>query len=357
MSSTRPLPSVNPGCDLSPSQGTDAVANDVTTSEDEIRRLEFQPGTAGYHAAAVVPTAAPGDLVDDVLAQMRGRQFDSAAAVAVCSDGRLVGLATLERLFAAPVGATVEQVMDPDPPAVAPGTDQEGAAWIAVQHGEPGLAVVDAEGRFAGLIPPQRLLAVLLEARHNDLARLGGFLRSTTSARTASIESVPRRLWHRLPWLMVGLLGAIGAAAIVGGFENQLQRNVLIAFFIPGVVYLADAVGTQTETLVIRGLSVGVGLRRVAGRELTTGLLVGVLLAAASYPLVLLGWHDAQVATVVSIALLGSCTIASTVAMALPWVLQRLGKDPAFGAGPLATVIQDLLSIVIYFAAAAAILG
>ncbi len=333
------------------------MVNDPTTKDDRSGQLEFAKGTAGWHAAPAVPTAAPGERVDAVLAQMRGRHYDSAAVVAVCTDGRLVGLATMERLLAAPADATVEQVMDPNPPVVAPGTDQEMAASMAVQHGEPGLAVVDADGRFAGLIPPQRLLTVLLEERHSDLARMGGFMLSTTSARQASIESVPRRLWHRLPWLLVGLAGAIAAAAIVGGFESELQHHVLVAFFIPGVVYLADAVGTQTEALVIRGQSVGVGVRRIAGRELTTGLLVGVLIAAASYPLVLFGWHDPKVAAVVSVALLGSCTIASSVAMALPWLLQRLGKDPAFGAGPLATVIQDLLSIVIYFSAAVIILG
>jgi magnesium transporter len=329
------------------------VENDPTASSV----LEFQQGTAAGHAATRVPTAGPGDRVDAVLARMRWREFDSAAVIAVCTDGRLVGLATIERLLAAPDDATVEQVMDPDPPAVAPGTDQEQAAWMAVRHGESGLPVVDPDGRFVGLIPPQRLLSVLLEEHHEDLARLGGFLRSTTSAREASIESVPRRLWHRLPWLIVGLFGAIAAAVIVGGFETQLQDKVLVAFFIPGVVYLADAVGTQTEALVIRGLSVGVGVRRIAGRELTTGLFVGLVIAAASYPLVLFGWHDAQVAAIVSVALLASCTIATTVAMVLPWLLQRLGKDPAFGAGPLATVIQDLLSIVIYFSAAAIILG
>ncbi len=333
------------------------MVTDLTASGDETVRVEFQPGTAAGHAAAAVPIAGPSDRVDTLLADMRGRQFDCAAVVAVCSEGRLVGLATIEQLLAAPADATVEQVMDPNPPVVAPGTDQEDAAWVAVRHGESGLAVIDTDGRFAGLIPPHRLLSVLLEEHHEDLARLGGFLRSTKSARDASIESIPRRLWHRLPWLLLGLLGAIGAAAIVGGFESQLQRNVLIAFFIPGVVYLADAVGTQTETLVIRGLSVGVGLRRVAVRELTTGLVVGALIAAASYPLVLFGWHDQQVAAAVSVALFASCTIATTVAMTLPWLLQRLGKDPAFGAGPLATVIQDLLSIVIYFAAAAAIIS
>ena len=101
------------------------MVNDVSTSEDETGRLEFQAGTAGAHAVAVVPTAAPGDSVDAVLAQMRGRQFDCASVVAVCSAGRLVGVATIEQLLAAPADATVEQVMDPNPPVVAPGTDQE----------------------------------------------------------------------------------------------------------------------------------------------------------------------------------------------------------------------------------------
>src|SRR3990170_111561 len=99
--------------------------------------------------------------------------------------------------------------MDADPQVVAPGVDQEVAAWKAVQHGETSLAVVDAEGRFAGFIPPGRLLAVLLWEHDEDMARLGGFVRDTAAARTASEEPVARRFWHRLPWLMVGLLGAL----------------------------------------------------------------------------------------------------------------------------------------------------
>ncbi len=66
-----------------------------------------------------------------------------------------------------------------------------------------------------------------------------------------------QRLWHRLPWLLVGLLGAMAATALVGGFERQLEANVLLAFFIPAVVYMADAVGTQTEAVLIRALSAG----------------------------------------------------------------------------------------------------
>jgi magnesium transporter len=313
--------------------------------------------TAAEHASAAVPVAAPSDNAADVLDAMRGRVFDSAAVVAVCDGERLTGLVTIERLLAAPPNALLSDLADLDPPVVAPRTNQELVAWRAVEHGEPGLAVVDDEGRFRGLIPPQRMLAVLLAEHDEDMARLGGFLHSAAAARSASQESVRRRLWHRLPWLAIGLAGAMGAAGVVGAFEADLQRQVLLAFFVPGVVYMADAVGTQTETLVIRGLSVGVGIGRVVFRELVTGLLVGILLAAVVLPFTLLVWGNAEVAVTVSLALLGACSVATLVAMALPWAFSKLGRDPAFGSGPLATVLQDLLSIVIYLGIARAIVG
>lgn len=307
--------------------------------------------TAAAHASTAVPVAAPADPVGLVLDRLRGQTFDTAAAVAVCSGDLLVGMVTIERLLAADPGVAVAEVMDTGPPTVAPGTDQEQVAWRAVQHGATALAVVDGAGRFRGLVPPQRLLAVLLAEHDEDIARLGGFLGTAATARSAVTESVQLRLWHRLPWLLVGLAGALLAAVIVGAFEQQLAEEVLIAFFIPGVVYLADAVGTQTEALVIRGLAAGVGIARVAAREALTGILLGLLFAAVTYPLVLLLWQNQQVAAAVAVALFAASSLATVVALALPWILNRLGHDPAFGSGPLATVVQDLLSIVIYFLA------
>jgi magnesium transporter len=238
--------------------------------------------------------------------------------------------------------------MDAQPPVVAPGTDQELAAWQAVRLGETSLAVVDEDQRFLGFIPPQRLLAVLLHEHEEDLARLGGFMRGARGARAASEEPVVERLWHRLPWLGVGLLGALLAANIMGGFEEHLRGHIVVAFFVPAIVYLADAVGTQTETLVIRGLSLGVTIRDVVWREIATGLLIGTALATLAFPVAFLRWGEADVALAVALALLAACSTATLIALALPWAFQRAGRDPAFGSGPLATVLQDLLSILIY---------
>ncbi len=330
----------------------DAAGRATTARSGE---LSTRLGTAAEHASLAVPVAATDDRVEEVVLGLRGRWFESAAVVAVCDDRRLAGLVSIERMLSAPVHTRVGDVMDPRPPIVAPGTDQEHAAWRAVQHQEPALAVVDSEGRFLGVIPPVRLLAILLQEHDQDVARLGGFLGSAASARDASTEPISRRLWHRAPWLLAGLAGALLAAVIVGSYERVLEQEVLIAFFLPGVVYIADAVGTQTEALIIRGLSVGVSVARIAIREILTGVALGLLLAALTYPLVWSIWHESDVALAVALALFAASSIATVVAMALPWAFHRLGRDPAFGSGPLATVVQDLLSVIIYFGTASLI--
>jgi magnesium transporter len=315
-------------------------------------------GTAAGHATDRVPVAAPGDRVADVLDALRGRTFDSVAVVIVCEPGgRLAGLARVESLLAAPDAAIVGQVMDPRPVTVAPGTDQEEVARLAVEHGQAVPVVVDENGRFLGLVPAERLLGVLLEEHHEDLSRIGGLLHSAASTRAVTLETVPRRVWHRLPWLGLGLIGAMAAAGMLNAFERQLSDVVLIAFFIPGIVYLADAVGTQTEIIAIRGLSVGVSVSRIAGREMLTGLIIGALLGAVMLPLTVAVWGDARVAVAVALAVAAASIVASAVAMALPWLFNRLGRDPAFGSGPVSTVVQDLLSIVIYLGVAAALVS
>jgi magnesium transporter len=156
-------------------------------------------------------------------------------------------------------------------------------------------------------------------------------------------------------------VAVVSPAATVKEVRRSLagQRfdTVVLAFFLPGIVYLADAVGTQTETLVIRGLSVGVPLGRVVCRELLTGLFIRAALGLGFFPFAFFRWGNYDVALAVGLALVAACSTASLTAMTLPWFLQRLGADPAFGSGPLATVVQDLLSLVIYLVICRAALG
>jgi magnesium transporter len=312
------------------------------------------PWSSSNVTPEVAPVAAPDELVGTVLRRLTGHRFETVSAIAVCVGDELRGLVKLEDLLAAPVDVALASVMDADPPKLEePGEESlERAAWRAVQRGESTVALTTSGNRYLGVVSPHGLLQLLLAEHEEDMARLGGFLRGTRRVRQSSEEPIPRRFWHRLPWLILGLGGAVLAAEIVAAFEQQLSETVLLAFFIPGIVYMADAVGTQTEALIVRGLSVGIPIGHVIRRELATGLLIGLTVAAVFLPIGLWRWGDPQVALTVSIALLASCSTATVVGMALPWALARRGLDPAFGTGPLATVIQDLLSVLIYLSVA-----
>jgi magnesium transporter len=295
-----------------------------------------------------VPHIEQGATVAELRRRLRERRYEVAGDLAVCEARRLVGLVTGERLLNAGDEARISEIMDGDPPVVAPGLDQELVAWKAVQRGENSLAVVDDQGRFCGLIPTRRLLAVTLAEHHEDLARLSGLLKNSLAILTSAHESIVKRIGHRLPWLLLGLLGALVSADLVRMFEGQLRDKLTLAFFLPAIVYLADAVGTQTEVLVVRGIAVGWSRGRMIRSEMSVGLIVGAVLALVAAPFLFWHWADPQVVRIVLISLVAACACASMIALLLPLLLARLGLDPAFGSGPLATVLQDLLSIVIF---------
>jgi magnesium transporter len=313
--------------------------------------------TAAEHATTRVPVAGILQRAGDVRQLLAGQRYDCATHVVVCDGDAFRGIVPIEDLLFAAPDAQMESLLDSQAPVVAPGIDQEVAAARAVRHDKSALAVVDGQGHFVGVIPPHRLLAVLLSEHEEDLSRAAGFLRTTSVARATSEERVPRRFLHRLPWLLLGLGGALMAADLVGSFETHLQLNLMLAFFIPGIVYLADAVGTQTETVVVRGLSLGVPMRRMAGRELMTGVLIGMALAVVALPFVWWRWGDADLALSLGLSVFAACSTATMAAMMLPWLFDAFALDPAFGSGPLATVVQDLLSIWIYLSVTTSVMS
>jgi magnesium transporter len=153
------------------------------------------------------------------------------------------------------------------------------------------------------------------------------------------------------------LVGGCLAAGVAHLFEAALERDITLAFFLPLVVYMSDAVGTQTETVLVRALAYGrVPLFSQLLREGLLGLLIGGtvgVLAGAG----LFAWSGQQtIATVVGITLAVTSLVATLVASLLPLGLLRLGADPALASGPIATVLQDLLSVTIYLSIATAML-
>lgn len=170
-------------------------------------------------------------------------------------------------------------------------------------------------------------------------------------------EHISQLVRERIPWLLLGLAGAACASLLVAHFEEALQANIALAFFIPAIVYLADAVGTQTETLYVRALSQGrTHFITYLKKELFVGILLGASFGTLASLLSYLWLGSLETAQTVGLALGITMALAPLVALVVPQILFKEHTDPALGAGPLTTVIQDVLSLCIYFIVATFIL-
>jgi magnesium transporter len=313
---------------------------------------------AADHIEPALLQASPDDTAAALRERIRASGLPAGDTICVVDQGgRLLGLLSPGDLLAAADSARAGELARRDLPRVLPDTDREQMVSLALQHGLTAVPVVTDEGRLLGVAGAATLMEILRWEHVEDLHRLAGITREDGRAVRALEEPPLRRARHRLPWLLVGFAGSVLATFIVARFESTLAALPAIAFFVPGLVYLADAIGTQSEAVAVRGLSLSrVGVARLLGGELRTGLLIGLVLAAAAWPLVWLAFGDAALAAAVALALAGASALASTLGLMLPWALARLGTDPAYGSGPLATILQDMLTLLIYFGCVSALL-
>ena len=316
------------------------------------------PQTVARYIITAVPIGRLDESVGDVRERLIGRKYDDASHVFVVTEtGKLSGIVGIDRFFdspaATPLGGLIDNV---SANGLALTTDREEAASVAIRAGVSILGVCDSEGRFVGAVPASALMSILRDEHLEDLHHMAGILGKSEAAKAALVSPPYSRALYRLPWLLVGMAGSAVATAMMVRFETALAANIAVALFIPAIVYLADAIGTQSEAVVVRGLSLtATDLAPLLIGELGTGILIGGALGAIAFPLVWLGFGSGLLAATVAITLLAASSVATTIGFLLPWLFARFGYDPAFGAGPVATVIQDVLSLLIYFTIAAAL--
>lgn len=309
------------------------------------------------HLVRDVAVARPGEAAGAVLERLRRATPAFHDTVYVTGeDGRVEGAVALGTLLAAKEHTPLRSLARPAHPAPAD-SDQEHIASHALRHGLTAVPMISPAGVLMGVVPPAALMRILRREHVEDLHRLAGIGAEGELAREA-IEAPPlRRARDRLPWLVAGLAGSALATLVMAAFEARLEQRVAIAFFVPAIVYLADAIGTQTEAIAVRGLSLSrAPLRDLVWGEVRTGLVMGAALGGLAWPAVWIAFGDGRLATTVTLSLVVAGAVATTVGLLLPWALARSGRDPAFGSGPLATIIQDTLSLLIYFAIASLLL-
>lgn len=315
--------------------------------------------TAAELLSKRVPTAHSGDLVGSVRSTTLHErcQWDSVTYVYILNaQEHLIGVISMKELICADAKSRVEEVMIQSVVTANPTTDREHVAMRAIRHGIKAVPIVDHDGRFLGIVGTDAILKTLHEEHVEDFLKYAGIRRTgtITDLLTARVGTL---IHHRLPWLLVGLAGSMVATLLVRAFDHVLERELALAFFIPLIVYMADAFGTQTQTLYIRGRVLErIPFGRTFAREIAVALGVGTACALLLFAFALIGFQSVALAWTVGLALMSSILVAGTLALTITALLERLGKDSALGGGPLATVIQDVVSLAIYFLIASAII-
>ncbi len=273
----------------------------------------------------------------------------------VDTERRLLGVLSVRDLFRAPADATVGSIATRGALVTAgPDMSQEQAAHRALDHGIKALPVVDDLGRLLGVLPNDAILAITRREAREDMLHIAGI--HPSHAGLDNILSIPlgRALLHRLPWLLMGLLGGIFAARIIGQYEATLERNLILAAFIPLIVYMSDAVGTQMEAFAIRDLSIirDLNFSRYFAKQFSIVAIIALIASGVLIVLSVVLYDDLRIAIVLGVAL--SFAIISSVftGLLIPFFFSRLRFDPANASGPVATIIQDIVSVVIYFSVA-----
>ena len=253
----------------------------------------------------------------------------------------------------------VKEVMKRDLVVASPSTHQERVVYLALSHGIKSVPVVDEAGNFLGVVPYDQILRIFNHEVQSDVFNFGGIFHKVGEEYTTIKSSTRMMIRSRLPWLVVGVLGGTMAAGLIGYFENLLSEYIVLAFFIPVMVYMSDAAGTQSEALIIRSMALDpkLAMKAYFFREVQVAVVIGLVSGGLAAVTSLLGWTQPVLSIIVGFSMFLSIIASVAIATVAPLIFKKLKYDPAVATGPLATIVSDITTLAIYFTTAVILTG
>ena len=318
---------------------------------------KYPPKSAARLMTDRVPVVSDSQSITQVreLLSSTGHDFEAVYYIYVVDHSKkLVGVVSVKDVLILPESKLVKDVMTRDLITVHPTTHQERVVRLAIKNKLKAIPVINSDGNFLGVITSHVILNILHEENTEDFLRSAGINTTDIPSRDLIHASIWQYYLKRLPWLIIGLLGGVMAASVIGIFEELITEVILLASFIPMIVYIADAVGSQAQTIYIRSITIESDLRfkDYFSRELATAFALSITLGAIVSIIIGLLWREPLMALIVGTSFIFTIIVASAVALFMPWLFYRLKYDPAIASGPFATVIRDILTIFIYFSIA-----
>jgi magnesium transporter len=351
-------------------QGDLLACLDAPSRKEVVALLAYEEDDAGGLMNPRYARLRPRMNVDEAINYLRrqttGREETLYYTYVIDPQEHLLGVVSMRDLFKAQPEARVEDIMKTDLVTVPEEMDQEDMSLLFADHNLLAIPVVDADGRMKGIVTVDDIVDVVQEEATEDIHKYGGM---------AALEepyldmAVGQMIKKRVGWLAVLFIGELLTASAMRYFEEDIARAVVLAFFVPLIISTGGNSGSQASTLVIRAMALGeVRLRdwwRVAKREALSGLGLGLVLGVLGVARILawnsvFGMYGEQalaLALTVGVTLLGIVLWGALAGAMLPFVLQRMGFDPASASAPFVATLVDVSGILLYFGAASVMLS
>jgi magnesium transporter len=323
------------------------------------------------------------ETVEAALAQVRaiarGKRREAMNTIyAVNAGGELSGVLSLRELLAAPEGARIHDVAWTDVRHVSATADREVVARMTTEYDLVAVPVVDEKGRLLGAVTVDDVIDAIQEEQTEDVQKLGGMEALDDPYMQTGFLALLKK---RAGWLAVLFVGAMLTESAMSYFDSELRRAAVLMLFVPLIIGSGGNSGSQATSLIIRSLALGEAKLadwwRVAIRELSSGLSLGGILGALGAIRVLVwqsmagkgvhigpvqigrdyGEHYGLVAATVGLTLVGVVTFGTLTGSMLPFLLRRLGFDPASASAPFVATLVDVTGLVIYFTVALFVLS
>jgi magnesium transporter len=343
---------------------------DDPTRKEVVALLAYAEDAAGGlmnpRYARVRPDMSVDEAITYLRKQARERLETIYYAYVLDTEQKLLGVVSFRDLFSARERQTVREVMRTSFISVPEDMDQESVSVLFDRYHLFAIPVVDHEGHMKGIVTFDDIVHVVREEATEDIQKLGGMEALDAPYLQISIGNMIRK---RAGWLSALFLGEMLTATAMSYFEDEIARAVVLALFVPLIISSGGNSGSQATTLVIRAMALGeVKLRdwwRVIRREVISGFGLGCILGSIGLGRILLwhrlfhsyGEHYLLVALTVATSLVGVVLWGTMAGSMLPFILRRLGFDPASASAPFVATLVDVSGLVIYFSVATIILS
>lgn len=344
------------------------LAKEIISKLDKADALEVEklmgygPESAGGIMATEFIVVKEDMTVWDVLhlLQKEGKMAETATSLYVLDEkGKLKGVVSLNDIVISNFNTRISEIMNEKVISVRTDLDQEEVAHIFQRYGFAIIPVVDHSNRMQGIITSDDIMDVVREENTEDFEKMAALVHNESEYLESSIlDLAKKRFW----WLLILMVSATFTGLIIRGFEEALSKIVMLAVFIPMLMDTGGNAGTQSSTLIIRGMALGElsvkDFFAILSKEFWVSLLVGSALAIVNFiRIMIFDKVSLLMGVTVSISLLITVVIAKSVGCILPLIAKSLKIDPAIMAAPIITTIVDALSLLVYFSLATAFLG